>query len=124
MLCINGSDRPDMDSVVSEELSLVDVLEFALKSAKTLLEVLRYVETNVLETSKAVIELGGIEAGLRGAIPHSDIVITLEVNDVVLALPVTPLEVNNVVFAALFLEVVQSTEFVSQSSGGTSVSSV
>ena len=124
MLCINGSDRPDMDSVISEELSLVDVLEFALKSAKTLLEVLRYVETNALETSKAVIELGGIGAGLRGAIPHSDIVITLEVNDMVLALPVIPLEVNNVVFAASFLEVVQSTEFVSPSSGGTSVSSV
>ena len=124
MLSGNGSDGLDMDSMVPEGLSLVDVLELALKSAKTLLEVLRYVETNALEASKAVIGLGRIEAGLRGAIPHSDIVITLEVNDVVLALPVIPLEMNNVVFAASFLEVVQSTDFVSPSSGGTSDSSV
>ena len=40
MLCGDGNDGLDMDSVGQEELSLVDVLELALKSAKTLLEVL------------------------------------------------------------------------------------
>ena len=49
---------------------------------------------------------------------------TLEVNNVVLTLPVVPLEAIDVVFAASFLEVVQSTENVNPSSGGVSVPSV
>ena len=40
MLCSNGSDRLDMESVVAKEPILVDVLELLLKSGKMLLEVL------------------------------------------------------------------------------------
>ena len=40
MLCSNGSDGLDMDSVVPKELILVDVLQLLLKSEKMLLEVL------------------------------------------------------------------------------------
>ena len=40
MLCGDGNDGLDMDSMVPEELILVDVLEFLLKSEKMLLEAL------------------------------------------------------------------------------------
>lgn len=39
MLSSNGSDGLDVESVVQEDLTVVDVLELELKSAKMLLEV-------------------------------------------------------------------------------------